>query len=240
MFKNILEKYLQKYSLNGNINSTVVKIRNQVMQTTFMTDDKSLYGNLVLKDIDIQDCKLGIYNTSTLQRILSVLNDNINIKIDIIDSMSVRMNLSDSNIKASFMLSDLSIFNIPPDLTQLPPWDIQTKIDNQFIQTFVKSKAALADIENFAVVSKQGKYNIVIGWATHHTDSIFIPLTSMDNVQPLSTVLFNANLLRDIFNANRECREAHLSISEQGILRVLFKVDNFEATYYLTAIQGDD
>ena len=59
-------------------------------------------------------------------------------------------------------------------------------------------------------------------------------------VYQINKVSFNANLFRDVLSANKECESAVLEVSEDGLARINFKIDNFNATYYLVALQSVD
>ena len=240
MYKNTLERYLQKYNLNGNVNSVVVNSKNKKLKCRFTTDDKSLLGEVQLSKIDMEEGKLGIYDTNSLQRILNVMNDNVNIKIDSINSKAVRMKIKDSNINANFMLADLSVFYSPPQLKKLPDWDLTYNFDNKFIQTYIKSKSALAEADTFAVKTKNKYGEVIIGWSKASTNNITIPLKEPDFINSFQTLQFNANLLKDIMMSNRESKTGTLHVSEQGLLKIHFEVDDFISTYYLSAIGEND
>ena len=113
------------------------------------------------------------------------------------------------------------------------------KFDNQFIQTFIKCKSALSEAETFALKSKSDLGEIIIGWSKSSTNSITIPLKKPDFINPFSVLQFNANMLKDVMVANRESRSGQLHVSEQGLLKIHFEVDDFTSTYYLSAI-GDN
>ena len=51
---------------------------------------------------------------------------------------------------------------------------------------------------------------------------------------------FNANLFKDVLVANKECESATLYVSEQGLSKINFTVDDYDATYYLVAVQDVD
>ena len=53
-------------------------------------------------------------------------------------------------------------------------------------------------------------------------------------------VSFNANLFRDVLSANKECTSATLEVSNEGLARISFKVDEYDSTYYIVATQGVD
>ena len=53
-------------------------------------------------------------------------------------------------------------------------------------------------------------------------------------------VSFNANLFRDVLVSNKECTSATLEVSNEGLARINFKVDDYDSTYYIVATQGVD
>ena len=38
--------------------------------------------------------------------------------------------------------------------------------------------------------------------------------------------------------ANKECESATLEVSDEGLARINFKVDEYDVTYYLVAVQS--
>ena len=56
----------------------------------------------------------------------------------------------------------------------------------------------------------------------------------------IKNVSFNANLFKDVLVANKECESATLEVSEGGLARINFKVDDYDVTYYLVAVQDVD
>ena len=52
--------------------------------------------------------------------------------------------------------------------------------------------------------------------------------------------LFNADLFKEVLLANRECTSARLEVSNEGLARINFKVDDYDSTYYIVATQGVD
>ena len=53
-------------------------------------------------------------------------------------------------------------------------------------------------------------------------------------------VTFNANLFKEVLVANRECSSAILEVSTEGLARVNFKIDDYDSTYYIVAMQDLD
>ena len=74
---------------------------------------------------------------------------------------------------------------------------------------------------------------VVIGYAEINTNRVTLPVET-ESYEVIDNVSFNANLFKDVLVANKECEDATLEVSSQG-LRINFKVDEYDATYYLVA-----
>ena len=87
--------------------------------------------------------------------------------------------------------------------------------------------------------SESSPGTVVIGYSSINTNRVTIPVET-DVYEEINKVSFNANLFRDVLSANKECESAVLEVSEDGLARINFKVDNYNATYYLVALQSVD
>jgi DNA polymerase III sliding clamp (beta) subunit (PCNA family) len=135
------------------------------------------------------------------------------------------------------MLADLSVIPNVPDLKQLPPFNVEIKLDSNFISKFIKAKGALADENNFTFTCKDGAGQMILGYSNINTNRINIDVdcTCEGDVEPIS---FSATYLKEILVANKEATDATLKISSQGLSHISFEVDNYESNYYLVEIQS--
>ena len=106
------------------------------------------------------------------------------------------------------------------------PLDEETK--------FVAGKGALTDTDNFTVITDDEGVKVVIGYAEINTNRVTLPVET-ESYDKIENVSFNANLFRDVLVANKECESATLEVSSQGLARINFKIDEYDATYYLVA-----
>ena len=137
-------------------------------------------------------------------------------------------------------MSDLSVIAEPPALKKLPEFDTQIKLDNHFIETFIKGKSALSDVDSFTILTnKEGNLEVVIGYSSMNTNRINIPVESVSN-NLSESISFNANLFKEVLSANRECTSAVLEVSNEGLARVNFKVDDYDTNYYIVAMKEVD
>ena len=239
MQKSKLDKFIQKYNLGGNVNSVKWKSDGATLSTSFVTPDKSLLGNVKVDKFSFDSSELGIYQTDQLKSLIGVLGDDISLDLTSAGDRAVSLNVKNGAISIDYVLSDLSVIPDPPALKRLPEFGTKIKLDTKFINTFVKGKAALSDIDTFTILNGKSGVEVVIGYSSTNTNRVNIPVET--ETSDLNTpISFNANLFKEVLVANRECTSATLEVSTEGLARVNFKVDDYDSTYYVVAMQDVD
>jgi len=240
MQKSKLDRFIQKYTLGGNVQSVRWKSENDSILTTFITPDKSLLGTVSVDNFKFDEAELGIYSTDQLQKLLNVLSDDIEISLTRFDNKAVSLNVKNGSASIDYQLSDLSVIAEPPALKKIPDFGTEIKMDTKFIQTFIKGKSALPDVDSFTIISDAKGTRVVIGYSSINTNRVNISVEAtrcdIDNT-PIS---FNADLFKEVLLANRECTSARLEVSNEGLARINFKVDDYDSTYFIVATQGVD
>ena len=238
MQKTKLDRFIQKYNLNGNVNSVKWTSKDDTLATTFVTSDKSLMGSVTVDNVQFDEGDVGIYTTDLLQKLLGVLGDDVTLNVSKFGDKAVSLKVQNGTVSVDYTLSDLSVIPDPPTLKRVPEFQTNIKIDSHFIETFIKGKSALSDAETFTLITGD-ETQVVIGYASTNTNRVNIPVETTINGLT-DNISFNANLFRDVLSANKECTSAVLEISNDGLLRINFKVDDYDSTYYLVATQGVD
>ena len=240
MEKSKLNKFIQKYNLGGNVNSVKWTSTANQLKTSFVTPDKSLLGTVVADNVKFEDANLGVYQTDQLQKLLAVLDDDINLSLTKAGDKVVSLKVKNGAVSVDFVLSDLTVIPDPPALKRLPEFQTKVKLDSNFIDTFIKGKGALADVDMFTFVNDtDGNLSAVIGYSSTNTNRVNIPVETETNglTEP---VTFNANLFKEMLVANKECTSAVLEVSNEGLAKVNFKVDDYDSTYYIVAMSDVD
>ena len=239
MQKNKLDRFIQKYNLGGNVNSVKWKSNGDTLTTSFVTPDKSLLGNVTVDKFSFDNAELGIYQTDQLKSLIGVLGEDISLNLTSAGDKAVSLNVKNGAISIDYVLSDLTVIPEPPALKRLPNFETKIKLDSSFIDTFIKGKSALSDVDMFTFVNKNGRVEAIIGYATTNTNRVNIPVETETN-GITSPITFNANLFREVLVANKECSSAVLEVSNEGLAKVNFKVDDYDSTYYVVAMQDVD
>ena len=237
MEKQQLNRFVSKYNLAGLVESVKWESKDGSLSTSFISDDKSVLGNVTMKEFDGTNSTFGVYDTTKLTKMLSVLGESVDFSINDIDGKVVSLKFKDNSTSVNYMLADLSVIPNVPDLKQLPDFNVEIKLDSNFINKFIKAKGALADENNFTFVCKDGKAQIILGYSNINTNRISIDVDANCG-SDIDSISFSATYLKEILVANREATDATLKISSQGLSHIHFEVDNYEANYYLVEIQS--
>ena len=239
MDKYKLTRFIDKYHLGGNVNAVVINSKGDTLSTRFITGDKALLGELEMNSWSFQDTELGVYDTEQLSRLLGVLDDDVTLNLTQSGDKAIALEISDQYSKVNFMLSDKSVINQPPPLKGIPEFNLKIKVDTNFITRFIGGKSALPDTDTFTVVTDEDGVKLVIGYSSINTNRVTIPVET-ETYEDIEKVSFNANLFKDVLVANKECESATLEVSEKGLSKINFKVDQYDVTYYLVAVQDVD
>jgi len=239
MQKTKLNKFIQKYNLGGNVNSVKWKSKGDKLTTTFVTPDKSLLGTVNVDKFQFEDAELGVYQTDLLKNLLNVLGDDVSLTLSRFGDKAVTLKVKNGPVSVDYVLSDLSVIADPPELKRLPTFSTQIKLDAKFIDTFVKGKSALSDVDTFTILKTDNGVEVVIGYSSTNTNRVNIPVDTVTE-DLTDSVTFNANLFKEVLVANKECTSAVLEVSNEGLARVNFKVDDYDSTYYVVAMTDVD
>jgi len=227
--------------LNGTVNSVVLnsKSNSQQLSTRFISGDKSLLGELVMDKWSFEDSDIGIYNTEQLVKLMSVVDEDINLSLTKSGEKSIALKISDSSSSVNYMLTDTSVINEPPTLKSIPEFELNIDVTPQFINKFIAGKGALGETDNFTVITDGSNVKVVIGHSSVNTNRVTIPVTTT-KVGDIDNVSFNANIFKEVLSANKECESATLEVSSEGLSRITFKIDDYTSTYHLVAVQDVD
>ena len=239
MQKTKLNRFIQKYNLNGNVNSVKWTAKDDVLSTTFVTSDKSLMGSVKVNNLSFDNGNVGIYTTDQLVKLLNVLDEDVTIDVSRFGDKAVTLKVKNGSVSVDYTLSDLSVIPDTPQLKRIPEFDTKIKVDSNFMDTFIKGKAALTEAETFTITSDGNTTQVVIGYSSTNTNRVNIPVETTSNGLT-DNVSFNANLFKDVLLANKECSSATLEVSNDGLARINFKVDDYDSTYYIVAMTDVD
>ena len=231
MNKAKFDGFVNRYNLGGEIESVMVKSDDKNLSVRMISDDKTLLGDVTVVGGDFPNGLFGIYTTSQLKGLLSVLGESITV-----DEVTGALKFYDKKVKVQYMLAAPSVIPAVPDLKALPPFDAEVTLNDDFINKFIKSKGALSDADTFTFMCKGGAGEVVLGYSSINSNriSITVDCKCKEDIEPIA---FSAKYLKAILMANKGSKSSSLKISSKGLSHVAFVDGDYTSNYYLVEIK---
>ena len=235
MEKSKLISFINRYYLAGNCEAVIVKENANIVSCDLIDADQTVVGNVQWKTVPFLKGELGINHTATLIKMLSAVNENIDINVKDSGGKNFSMEIKEGSTKMTFMLADTTVIPAVPSINQQPDYEVAIDLNDAFINRFIKAKNALPDAKNFAVQVKEGKIRFIINYTTINADNISFEIDGGTN--PMDPIMFSADKLKEILNANKGDMGT-LHVSSQGLAKVEFHGQDFDSTYFLVQLQN--
>jgi len=231
MEKVKFDGFINRYNLGGEVESVMVKSEGSDLSVRMISDDKTLLGDVSVSNADFPNGEFGIYTTSQLKGLLSVLDNTIDV-----EEVTGALKFSDKGTKMQYMLAAPSVIPAVPDLKALPPFNVEITLNDEFVNKFIKSKGALADADTFTFTCKDNKGEIILGYSSINSNRISISVDCKcdGDVDPIA---FSAKYLKAILLANKGSNTSSLKISSQGLAHLNFVEGDYTSNYYLVEIK---
>jgi hypothetical protein len=240
MNKEILTKVIDKYYLNGTVESAKWVLKNKNITVDFITPFKNLVGKITCSNIDLEDCEIGIYNTTQFYKLVKIMDKTIILKLGKSErGTPLELAMSDNQYDLNYYLSDLNLIETVPTINEPNYYDATVPINNEFISLFINAKKALGDIKQFTIKSElidnEMFLNIVLGEGSGYANKIKFR-TPCEAMLGLSELPFPADIMNEILKANEGMEEGKIEVSEQGLMKLTFKEDGADSIYYLVRL----
>lgn len=235
MTKDVLINVIERYYLGGLTEQVRFKIKNKQLQINFATILKDCIGE-VKTETDLEDCELGVYDTTQFYKLVKVVKDPIQINVIKKDEKALKLEISDANFDLFYNLGDLGLISEGKLSNELPDPVVSMNLSPEFIDKFIKAHNALEKAEKFQIkteITKQKEKTVkfVIGLTDKFSNKIsFSEPTTEYNELP--TFTYNVLNFREILSNNKDSK-LKMFIYSMGIVRVDSINDKISTSYYL-------
>jgi hypothetical protein len=240
MKKEILETFIKRYSLGGNITKVKWKYTflNKTLHTRAATDNRCFVADVVMNDfVDFgtDDVVICIGDTEKIIKMMSPFDDDLDFTLNKSGDRVLGFTMTNQDVECYCTAADpTSIDPVAKNLQDVPDWHVIIPLTKEFLDKFISAHGALNDVTSFSVgMNKKSKFEVVIGYTTANSNRIRItPAT--DSVKNTIDVALNFPIknVHQVFKANQDITDGTLSINSARILRVYFKNDKYTCTYY--------
>jgi hypothetical protein len=226
--------FVNRYFLGGNTDSAKLVVDDKKLTTKFISADQNVIGEVVLNNFDTPNAELGVYATSQLVKMLTAVDEKVDISFGEVDKKIYSLNFKDSSTNVTYMLADLSVIRQVPNLKSLPDFDVKIELNKDFANNFKKAANALPESDNFGVESNGAETKIIINHSSVNTNRIVFKTETKESVA-MDTVCFSAKLFKEILNANADATGL-LEVSSKGLAKVTFQNADYTSSYFLVKL----
>jgi len=240
MNKQTLTSVVDKYYLNGTVESVKWVIKDKSITVDFITPMKNLVGKVISPNFDLEDSEIGIYNTSQFYKLVKIMNDTVVLKLNKSErGTPLELTLADNQYDLNYYLSDLNLIETVPTINEPADYDAELDIDNDFISKFTNAKKALGDVKQFTAKSEVNdgimELLITIGEGNGYANKIKFK-TPCESMFGLTEIPFPADVMMEVLKANEDATNGKIQISQEGLMKISFTEDGIDSIYYLVRL----
>ncbi|MEO6303956.1 MAG: hypothetical protein ABIP51_12370 [Bacteroidia bacterium] len=236
--KKSLTKFIEKYYLNGLVGSAQLEASNNNLETVFRNIEGNLRGVIKLDNIKLPDGFIGVYYTTKLLSMLSILNDDIDIvyKGENADKSIVSLELSDTKgRKAIYGASSLEIIDFDGKKGLVKNYEVSIDLNSETIQDILKCFSALSS-KTFTILKRDNKLFAIFNYTGTNLDQIELELDGkVDNdFDNDDYIIFPGDPIKEILSINGKAFDkATLNVSIKGMMQLKFEEKGLTAEYWL-------
>ena len=238
--KRIIDSFISKYHLGGNIERTKWVSDGESLKADFINDSQNLVGKVVSKNFKFSIGEFGIYSTSTLSKMLGILENEVMFEVIKENKTPARFNIGDTAMDIKFNLADPQVIPNVPSINKTEG-NIHVELTEEFTTRFIKSKDAVGE-EVFYVSTQDGftspEVKLTIGNSTSNSVSFAAYIEPGSAEVELDNIPFSADLVKEIFKHNKRFELGWMDINPKGLMSFVFKFGDLESNYYLVRNQN--
>ena len=238
--KRIIDSFISKYHLGGNIERVKWVSDSESLSAKFINDSQSLVGKVISKNFKFPVGEFGIYSTSTLSKLLGILENEIMFDVNKEGGTPSKFIRADTSMDISFNLADPQVIPNVPTINKMEG-NVEIKLDEEFNTKFIKAKDAVGE-EVFYVSTREGftskEVTFTIGNKSTNSVSFATSVEEGNKEVELDNIPFNADLVKEIFKHNKRFEQGSVKINPKGLMTFAFKFGDLETSYYLVRNQN--
>jgi len=234
-----LQSVINKYFLNGLVESVKWTTENNALEIDFQSPNKDMIGRVKHTNFPLENSEIAVYDTSKLNKLLGIASGEVVLELEKMQSVYTKLIISDSNYTLNFSLTDLLLIQDLGSVTDPENYEITGVLGEEEISAIIKAHNALESDNMIVKIDRDldGEDCLVLtfGDNTNHTNKIDyqFPDANLTGVPYGTKIPFNSAMVKTILNNNKDASSATFNVNTQGLMKLLFQGDNWESVYYL-------
>jgi hypothetical protein len=239
--KTVLLNAISKYHLAGAVERVKWNVENNTLKVNFINDSQNLVGEIKCTGIKVEDGTYGIFDTTGITKMISVLDQEILIDVLKEGTIPTKLIIADTHADLKYNLADTQVIPKTPTITGMEDKAFTFDLTAEFISKFIRAKDALGE-DVFYISTQDGFANkeviISVGKKSSNTITFHQDISVSEDIS--TPIPFNADLFKEVLRANRTLTTGKVSLNPKGLLIVEFETDETTAKYYLVRNQNSN
>ena len=220
--------------MNGLIESVKWDVTDNELNINFVTPTKDMVGTLSHSNFPLDDMILAIFSTSQLNKLISITMGDILLDLPTPN----KLHISDSSFDVEYSLADPIIIPKEAVIKEPEKYEVNITLNNEDIDNLIKAKSSLPDEELVIIKpvkssSKGKQLEFIFGANSSHSNKVKYTVSGDIQLDDKKSIPFNANIFKDILNANKSPETATIQISDRGLMKLEFSSLNTKSKYFL-------
>jgi hypothetical protein len=235
-----LQAVINKYYLNGLVESVKWEIKNKKLSIKYTSPTKEMIGEVTHSNFPLEDSNVGISNTSQLLKLIGITGGEVMINYIKNNKVFTKLIISDNQFTTNYTLADILAIPKTGAYTGPNEYNLETSLDKEMILALIKAKSALDDSKTVILkptIDMDGEFQLelLFGGDIEYSNKVSYYLSNFvrNNVPYDFTLGFSSDLIKEILVVNKDAEEAKISINLEGLMKLEFKVGDIKSTYYI-------
>jgi hypothetical protein len=235
MEKQALVSIIDKYYLNGIGEKVKWTVKDNEVTIKTFSPTKDMVG-VVTAPFEFPDSEFVIFDTSKFLKLVGICNQFLTMDIQLEGKIATKLLIADSEYNLEYALANLMLApNVNFTVSEFES-DYEFDVDTELINNWIKAKKALNSDTTIlkAYTDEDGvpKVNFTLGEPEGHSNKIQfeIPISSL--VVDSTTLKFNADYLKAIFDANYSAT-GKAYVSNDGAMKLEFEDEEKQKSSYI-------
>lgn len=238
--KSNLQNIINKYYLNGNVESVKWDIKDKMLSVKFTSQTKEMIGEIKCNNFVLPDSSIGISNTTQLLKLLNITNGDLNLDYIKNGKTFAKLIIKDNQFNVNYTLAD--ILTIPKTGVYTGPeeYDLITELTTDTVAALIKAKSALPESTTVlikSITSLEGNFELelIFGGDIEYANKVsyIIKNITVNNVVSDLNIGFNSELLKEILSVNKDATKAKMFMNIEGLMKLEFESNDITSVYYI-------
>ena len=233
-----LQSVINKYYLNGLIEAVKWDVNDNNLNIKFTAPTREMIGEISSDGFRLENSSFGISNTSQLLKLINITTNEVMLSFIKNNKIFTKLIIADQQFTVNYSLADILTIPKTGAYNGSNEFDIEVDLDTEVITALIKAKNALSEstsvvIKPYESLDGQPQLEFVFGGDIEYANKVSYYLNISKNISKEFELIFNSDLIKDVFSCNKDYESAKMSINLEGLIKFEFKTDTTTSTYYI-------